>query len=226
MISIFSHLIEKISKKYKFANIPKEDLIQEGWLAVIENEDKWKELPSLDANCLMTPFIRSAMRKYCINNQRLVKIVTTKKEIKAVNNLLSYASSPSEVTPATIIKMSKNLNVEEKDIKKASYFVFGSDSHISPEGQVEHKSKWMQMPESSNLQMISERVINLMELEKEIKHLKGKERDVIEMRWFNEKKEPLQSIAKIMSISTSGAALCESNAINKLKKRLNARIAA
>lgn len=106
MLSIFEKLITKLSKNYRLVGIDSEDLMQEGWVTIIENQDKWQNMESDEAKLFMTPFIRRAMRNYCIANQRIVRIAKTKKEVKAVNNILSYATSSEEVTLATIIKMS------------------------------------------------------------------------------------------------------------------------
>lgn len=104
--------------------------------------------------------------------------------------------------------------------------MFGNDAPITAEGRASFSYGEKELPESSSLSMISERVLSLRALEDSLNGLEERERHIINSRWFSDKKEPMRVLAERMLVSTSGIAYIESQAMVKIKSSLQTKIAA
>lgn len=213
-------LIDKLSKHYVYNGVAIDDLKQEGWLAIVETQSKWENIEPDAHKAYLTPFIRRAMLDYSVSNNRLVKIIKTHNQRKALFNLRNYTDGNSHLSIELENKISEDLNVSVSDVRLAFGFFYNSDEHITVNGKENDKVSSKLMSKS-----IIEMISNESDLQDRLEclydsmgTLSDKENIVIRRRWLEDKKSKQTEISTDLNLTVSGVSFLESNALKKLKR--------
>ncbi|NIH41026.1 MAG: RNA polymerase sigma factor RpoH [Buchnera aphidicola (Periphyllus aceris)] len=232
-ILILSHLnfVIRIAKKYSGYGLPQDDLIQEGNIGLMKSVKKFNPNLGVRLVSFSVYWIKSEIHEYVLKNWRIVKIATTKAQRKLFFNLRKSKKKLSWLNRQEIKKISRNLNVKDKDVKEMELRMYAKDIFLNNSSEENNDTDEF----SNNLYSIPyfrEKLSDFtygVENENWKKYVKNKlnyalldldlrSRNIIFSRWLSgEKKNTLKDIAKNYGITAERVRQLEQNAIKKLR---------
>ena len=218
-----SSLIKRLSKKYVFTGAGRDDLAQEGWLAAISEHEKWSVMEPGAQQAYLTPFIRRAMLDYSVANNRIVRIITTKKQKKALFNLRSYTDGNEHLSFEMEQNIAVDLDVSVQDVRTAYGFIFNQDDHCSVHATDNNTPKQLTVSDESTIAELGNLSKNQFELEAlylALDNLSNNYAGVVSSRWLDENKKTRKVISKEIGITEAGVRYIESEALSKLRTNI------
>lgn len=216
-------LIERLSKKYIFTGAGRDDLTQEGWLAVVQEHHKWSKMEPGAQHAYLAPFIRRAMLDYSVANNRIVRIVTTRRQKKALFNLRHYTDGNTFLSHQLEQKIAMDLEVSVRDVRTAYIFLFNHDDHCSVHATDGNTPKQLTISEESTiagLGNLSEEQSELEALYVAMDDLSERQVEVVNSRWLNDTKKTRKVISKDIGVTEAGIRYIESEALLKLRNNI------
>lgn len=214
-------LIDRLSRKYDFAGVTREDLSQEAWLSIVQISDKLSGMTSEEIEAYIIPFVKRAMLDYSVANNRLVKMISTRKQQKVVCNIRKYIDGSEFLNKEIESKIALDLNVSISDVRTGYSFLFNPDESLTVYA-TESKKTPLELSVSSASN-------GLDDLDRQQKHellysaintLSLKQAEVISKRWLGDEKRTQSEVSDEMGMARTGVQYLETEAIKKIKTKL------
>jgi RNA polymerase sigma-32 factor len=220
---LFHHLrlVAFLAKRYERPNIPLQDLIQEGNVALmvaISNYNPSKENAARVAT-FAARYIVGAFKEYIRKNLKIIAIGTTKAVKKAINNLSKYTQS-GELSLRNKYQMAQDLAIDVSDVETAyqQYNLSCVSTQASEnEDELEYSIPDNRYDPSKLLLQYEREIVTPKEMIKSIARLPKMEQDILTRRYLNDSSTTLVELSKEYGVSFQRIAQIESKAISKLK---------
>jgi len=231
---ILSHLrfVVYIAKSYAGYGIPIEDLIQEGNIGLMKSVKRFELSHGVRLASFAVHWIKSEIHEYVLKNWRLVKVATTKAQRKLFFNLRKAKKNLGWLTKAEAEQIAQELNVKTNEVFEMESRLIQKDVFFDPSygDRVDHEdctlsAKALHLEDhSTRPDLICEydehRSDSIEALREAISTLDERSQDIINSRWFSEKKVSLKVLANKYGVSMERIRQIEASAIKKLKKSL------
>ena len=229
---ILSHLklVMKIARSYSGYGLPQSDLVQEGNIGLMKAVKKFDVERGVRLVSYAMFWIKAEIQEYVVKNWRLVKIATTKAQRKLFFNLRSLRSKLQPLGVEEIKSIAKTLNLKEEDVREMELRFSGQELSIdysSDESEDEQFRPIAYLKDSAPLpsEALEESETesnNSKNLQKALKKLDSRSREIVEARWLKENKtDTLHDLAKKYKVSAERVRQIEQNAMKKIKTLLS-----
>lgn len=217
--------VVKIAHKFKSYKIKLEDLIQEGNIGLMRGVQTYDPNQNIRLIHYASWWIKSKMQAYTLKMWNIVKIGTTQAQRKLFFKLKQTENKISMENKNTIDlskKVAKELNLKVKDVEEMQIRMGTNEKSIDKPLLKESNSTYSDyLPAKINIEedFIEGKIFeeNKYKLEKALKTLKAREMDILNKRYFDEKKLRYQEIGNIYGISKQRVSQIEKSAIKKLR---------
>lgn len=218
-------LVVYVAKKYLGRGIDFQDLIQDGNLGLIKAADKFDYTRGFRFSTYATYWIKQAITRAIADKARTIRIpVYMVDEINKLNAIKRKLVQELRREP-TLEELAKKLKIDVEKVKEIQKYALDTVSLETAIGDDE---------ESTLGDFISDDTIDnpldytikenkKEEVRKILKILSSKEEKVIRLRFGfeNNEKHTLEEIAKIYGITRERVRQIESNALNKLRRKMH-----
>ena len=229
---VLSHLrfVIHIAKRYQNFGINLSDLIQEGTVGLMKAIHKFN--PDIGARLasFAVHWIKSAIHDYILKNWRLVKIATTKSQRKLFFNLHKFLTAGNSLSNKDVEFVATTLSVNKKDVlEMQTRLKSGHEASINESDDDESFTNIsLASPSSSQPEKLVENIDYLNKrdavLNAAIATLDSRSQDIIQQRYFIEKKMKLNDLAARYNVSSERIRQIEKQAFTKLKQILVKKI--
>jgi len=227
---VLSHLrlVVKIARGYEGYGLQQGDLIQEGNIGLMKAVKRFDPNVGVRLMTYALHWIRAEMHEFIIKNWKIVKIATTKAQRKLFFNLRKKAKS-NQLSVSEVKIIAEELCVTEKDVTHMAQRMgnhdqafdspsagtdaeytspahYLEDSDSNPETKLEHNN-WQR--EQYN------------QLSRAIATLEPRSREILQLRWLDERKTTLQELAKKYNVSAERIRQIENKAIKQLRQHMS-----
>ena len=226
---ILSHLrfVIHVARGYSGYGLQIGDLIQEGNIGLMKAVKRFDPTVGVRLVSFAVHWIRAEMHEYIIKNWRIVKVATTKAQLKLFFNLRKSKTRLGWLNAAEVSAVAKDLNVSEREVLEMESRLSGrdigfdapddADDDHAPPAPVSYLVAREDDPavayesadsESDQLELLREGMAKLDE----------RSRDIIKRRWLDpESKVTLQELADEYGVSAERIRQVEANALKKMK---------
>ena len=228
---VLAHLrfVVHLARTYRGYGLPESDIIQEGNVGLMKAVKRFDPTKGFRLISFAVHWIKAEIHEFVLRNWRIVKIATTKEQRKLFFNLRSRKKTLSWLNSRETEAIAADLGVDPKVVTQMEGRLKSRDMAFDGYAS-EDDDEIMAAPaqflgdDSTNPEQLiatnqwSEQTTEF--LHEAIAELDDRSRDILESRWLNDDKETLQSLAARYSVSAERIRQLESNAMKKLKLRL------
>ncbi len=226
LITANLRLVVKIANEFRKAQANLLDLIQEGNYGLMQAVKRFNPYKGVKLSSYAAWWIRAYILKYLMDNKSQVKIATTAAQRKLFYNLQKEAdkliAEGEEVDPK---KIAARLNVLEKDViemqKRLSSPDVSLEAPVGGEDSVTFGDILADDSTPSIEEVMADRQVKTIfsqHLEEFKKKLKGRDRDIFELRLTNASPLTLQEIGEKYQVSRERVRQIEARIIKKLRE--------
>lgn len=219
-------LVVKIASDFRQSQVNLLDLIQEGNYGLMQAVKKFNPYKGVKLSSYAAWWIRAYILKYIMDNKSQVKIGTTAAQRKLFFNLHKEAQKllrDGEVVDPKVIAAS--LNVKEDEVIEMQKRLGSPDASLDvpmgdEPGQMLRKDMLADKTEAIDVTLANEeqRQIFSGQLEEFHQTLKGRDREVFELRMLSETPLSLQELGDKYGVSRERARQIEAKILKNLKK--------
>ena len=231
---VLAHLrfVVHVARGYNGYGLPIADLIQEGNVGLMKAVKRFDPTVGVRLVSFAVHWIRAEMHEYILRNWRIVKVATTKAQRKLFFNLRSSKKRLGWFTREEVNAVAKDLGVKPETVLEMESRLSGHDASFDGYTDDSDEDNFHSAP-AAYLQDTSMEPAALLEagdLEKHnntrlhdaIQSLDARSQDILARRWLTEDKVTLQELADEYDISAERIRQLEKNAMNKVKKVMEA----
>ena len=218
-----------MARGYSGYGLPQADLIQEGNVGLMKAVKRFNPEVGVRLISFAVHWIKAEMHEYILRNWRIVKVATTKAQRKLFFNLRSAKKrlgwfSPQEaeavaedlgVTPEAVLQMEGRMAAQDAAFDGAAGDD-GEDFVASPAQYLADES--MNPAEIVAEEDWTER--SMAQLREALGQLDERSQEIVRLRWLNEPKTTLQTLAAQYGISAERVRQIEAKAMKKLRSAL------
>ena len=234
---VLSHLrfVVHLARSYSGYGLPQADLIQEGNVGLMKAVKRFDPKVGVRLVSFAVHWIKAEMHDFILRNWRIVKVATTKAQRKLFFNLrgrkkkLGWLNDAETraiaddlgVPPATVTQMEGRL--ASRDVSFDAHP--DDDADEMPPAPVHY----LEDASANPLEIVAEEDAGRLasaQLATAIKTLDERSRDIVESRWLRDGKETLSELARRYGVSAERIRQLERNAMKKLRKHMDAALAA
>lgn len=227
---VMAHLrfVVHIAKGYTGYGLPLNDLIQEGNVGLMKAVKRFD--PSYDVRLVSfaVHWIRAEIHEYVLKNWRIVKVATTKAQLKLFFNLRKAKKTLAWLSADETAAVAKDLGVSAKEVTEMEKRLHSRDAIFDPTPDMDDDhnftpAAYLPSPEADPAMLVektdfhndaSERMHSALKL------LDDRSRRILETRWLAETKMTLHELAREFGISAERVRQVEVNAIKKLRNAM------
>lgn len=230
---VLSHLrfVVHIAKSYSGYGLPQADLIQEGNVGLMKAVKRFDPNVGVRLVSFAVHWIKAEIHEYVLRNWRIVKVATTKAQRKLFFNLRSAKKGLGWLNNQEVDAIAQDLDVKPQTVRQmesrlsahdASFDAYGDDdddqAYQAPAYYLEdHRYNPATELEDSNWAAdASSRLQNAMS------QLDERSQDILQKRWLTDSKATLHELADVYGVSAERIRQLEKNAMNKVKKMMEA----
>ncbi len=231
---VMSHLrfVVRVARGYSGYGLALADLVQEGNIGLMKAVKRFDPTVGVRLVSFAVHWIRAEMHEYILRNWRIVKVATTKAQRKLFFNLRSKkkrlgwlnqeevnaVAADLGVKPETVVEMESRLSGQDigfdltaadddEDTRQYAPAAYLADNSTDPAVVLE-ASDWSD--------------VNTGNLSEALESLDDRSRTILEERWLSDGKTTLHDLADRYGVSAERIRQLEKNAINKLRKNMQA----
>ena len=231
---VMSHLrfVVRVARGYSGYGLALADLVQEGNIGLMKAVKRFDPTVGVRLVSFAVHWIRAEMHEYILRNWRIVKVATTKAQRKLFFNLRSQkkrlgwlnqeevnaVAADLGVKPETVVEMESRLSGQDigfdltaadddEDTRQYAPAAYLADNSTDPAVVLE-ASDWSD--------------VNIGNLSDALESLDDRSRTILEERWLSDGKTTLHDLADRYGVSAERIRQLEKNAINKLRKNMQA----
>ena len=233
LVTSHLRLVAKLAMGYKGYGLPVTDIISEGNVGLMQAVQKFDPEKGFRLATYALWWIKAAMQEYILRSWSLVKIGTTAVQKKLFFNLRRaknqiQAYEDGDLNPENLEKISKQLNVPEKEVVNMNRRLAGSDPSLnakisSEDGAEAEWQDWL-VEDSPNqeeeFQEKEEDSIRKELISESLKVLNERELDIIQTRRLDEAPTTLETLSEKYDISRERVRQIEVRALEKIKEEM------
>lgn len=217
--------VVKIAEQHKNYGIPSEDLVQEGNIGLLKAIKNYKTGYNTRLYSYAIIWIKSEIQAYILKNWKIVKAATTNNlkklffNFKGTQNELLNAGVPKD----EIVKnIALKLGVTEDEVRDMQNYLLGGDVSLSLDKEdMEGNVTAFEIPDENTpedyyIEHVEGEKINTVLLNA-MESLKPKQKQVLQLRFFEEPKKTHKEISEILGVSAERVRQIESEALSKMK---------
>jgi len=231
--SAHMRLVIAIASKFRSYNLPMPDLVQEGYVGLLEAADRFEPERDVRFSTYATWWIRASIQDYILRNWSIVRGGTSSAQKALFFNLRRLRTKLTQedetLTKEEIYsRISDKIGVSVNDVEVMDFRLTASDNSLSsPLSQDDSGSaaKIDFLVDQNPLQdeIVESEIDNQRRsqwLKKALKVLNGRELHIIKTRRLNDEGKTLESLGEELGISKERVRQIESRAMEKLRQAL------
>lgn len=231
--SAHMRLVIAIASKFKSYNLPMPDLVQEGYVGLLEAADRFEPERDVRFSTYATWWIRASIQDYILRNWSIVRGGTSSAQKALFFNLrrlrTKLAQEDETLTKEEIYGLiSDKIGVSVNDVAVMDFRLTGSDNSLSAPLSQEDSgsaSKIDFLVDDRPLQdeIVEHEIDNKRRsrwLKKALKVLNARELHIIHTRRLSEDGKTLEALGDELGISKERVRQIESRALDKLRQAL------
>jgi len=231
--SAHMRLVIAIASKFKTYNLPMADLVQEGYVGLLEAASRFEPERDVRFSTYATWWIRASIQDYILRNWSIVRGGTSSAQKALFFNLrrlrTMLAQENEDMTRTEIYsRISSKLGVSVNDVETMDFRLVASDNSLSaPVGQDDNSTATRGDFLVDNRPLQDEIVESEIDSERRsqwlaraLKVLNERELHIIRTRRLNDEGETLEALGEQLGISKERVRQIESRAMEKLRQEL------
>ena len=231
---VMSHLrfVVHIARSYSGYGLAQADLVQEGNVGLMKAVKRFNPEMGVRLVSFAVHWIRAEIHEFILRNWRIVKVATTKAQRKLFFNLRSAKKKLAWLSQNEVQAVAADLGVAEREVREMESRLYGQDlgfdgaqdddddAAYAPVHYLEDKryDPATQLESADWSDSASTSLLTGLEA------LDERSRDILYQRWLAEEKATLHELAAKYQVSAERIRQLEKNAMNKLKKNLEAEV--
>lgn len=231
LIKAYTRLVVSISLKYKHYGLPLPDLIQEGYLGLMQAADRFDPTRDIRFSSYAKWWVRACIQDYILRNWSIVRAGSTTAQKQLFFHLRRLRSQLTSVSHEIMNHEEKNkiaeiLKVTLSDVENMEARLACHDLSLSRPVFESGEEEWQdfiedsgQTPEGNAIES-DEDVLREQWIQQAMDLLNSREKTIIQERRLNENPMTLDDLGKHMQISKERVRQLEARAIRKMRVHL------
>ena len=233
LVTSHLRLVAKLAMGYKGYGLPITDIISEGNVGLMQAVQKFDPEKGFRLATYALWWVKAAMQEYILRSWSLVKIGTTAVQKKLFFNLRRaknqiQAYEDGDLNPENLEKISKQLNVPEKEVVNMNRRMAGADPSLnakvsSDDGTLTEWQDWLVEESPNQEEEFAEQEedgIRKELISESLKVLNKRELDIIQTRRLEETPTTLEELSEKYDISRERVRQIEVRALEKIKEEI------
>ena len=233
LVTSHLRLVAKIAMGYKGYGLPITDIISEGNVGLMQAVQKFDPEKGFRLATYALWWVKAAMQEYILRSWSLVKIGTTAVQKKLFFNLRRaknqiQAYEDGDLNPENLEKISKQLNVPEKEVVNMNRRLSGADPSLnakisSDDGSQTEWQDWIEADQPNQEEEYAEKEedgIRKELISEALKVLNERELDIVQTRRLSEESTTLEDLSEKYEISRERVRQIEVRALEKIKEEI------
>ena len=233
LVTSHLRLVAKLAMGYKGYGLPITDIISEGNVGLMQAVQKFDPEKGFRLATYALWWVKAAMQEYILRSWSLVKIGTTAVQKKLFFNLRKaknqiQAYEDGDLNPENLEKISKQLNVPEKEVVNMNRRMAGSDPSLnakvaSDDGSLTEWQDWLVEESPNQEEEFAEQEedgIRKELISESLKVLNERELDIIQTRRLEDTPTTLEELSEKYDISRERVRQIEVRALEKIKEEI------
>ena len=230
---VLCHLrfVVHLARSYSGYGLPQADLIQEGNVGLMKAVKRFDPEVGVRLVSFAVHWIRAEMHEFILRNWRIVKVATTKAQRKLFFNLRSKKKKLGWLNDAETRAIAHDLGVTPAAVTQMEGRLASRD--VAFDGHADDDADEAPMAPAYYLEDTTSNPVDLVadedasrtasqQLAMAIQTLDERARDILESRWLRDDKVTLMELAERYGVSAERIRQLERNAMNKLRKHIDA----
>ena len=233
LVTSHLRLVAKLAMGYKGYGLPITDIISEGNVGLMQAVQKFDPEKGFRLATYALWWVKAAMQEYILRSWSLVKIGTTAVQKKLFFNLRRaknqiQAYEDGDLNPENLKKISKQLNVPEKEVVNMNRRLSGADPSLNAKISTDDGSQteWQDWIEADTPNQEEEYVekeedsIRKELISEALNILNERELDIVQTRRLSEETSTLEELSEKYDISRERVRQIEVRALEKIKEEI------
>jgi RNA polymerase sigma-32 factor len=227
---VMAHLrfVVHIAKGYTGYGLPLNDLIQEGNVGLMKAVKRFDPAYDVRLVSFAVHWIRAEIHEFVLKNWRIVKVATTKAQLKLFFNLRKAKKSLAWLTADETKAVADDLGVSEKEVTEMEKRLHSRDAIFDPAPDLDDDrnftpAAYLPAPDADPAKQVETADFNedaITRMSAALNILDDRARHIIEARWLTETKKTLHQLADEYGVSAERIRQLEANAIKKLRNAM------
>lgn len=233
LVTSHLRLVAKLAMGYKGYGLPITDIISEGNVGLMQAVQKFDPEKGFRLATYALWWVKAAMQEYILRSWSLVKIGTTAVQKKLFFNLRRaknqiQAYEDGDLNPENLEKISKQLNVPEKEVVNMNRRLSGADPSLNAKISTDDGSQtewqdWIEADAPNQEEEYVEKEEDTIRKElisEALNILNERELDIVQTRRLSEETSTLEELSEKYNISRERVRQIEVRALEKIKEEI------
>ena len=233
LVTSHLRLVAKLAMGYKGYGLPITDIMSEGNVGLMQAVQKFDPEKGFRLATYALWWVKAAMQEYILRSWSLVKIGTTAVQKKLFFNLrraknLIQAYEDGDLNPENLEKISKQLNVPEKEVVNMNRRLSGADPSLnakisSDDGSQTEWQDWIEADTPNQEEEYAEKEEDSIRkdlISESLSVLNERELDIVQTRRLSEETTTLEELSEKYDISRERVRQIEVRALEKIKEEI------
>ena len=233
LVTSHLRLVAKLAMGYKGYGLPITDIMSEGNVGLMQAVQKFDPEKGFRLATYALWWVKAAMQEYILRSLSLVKIGTTAVQKKLFFNLRRaknqiQAYEDGDLNPENLEKISKQLNVPEKEVVNMNRRLSGADPSLnakisSDDGSQTEWQDWIEADTPNQEEEYAEKEEDSIRkdlISESLSVLNERELDIVQTRRLSEETTTLEELSEKYDISRERVRQIEVRALEKIKEEI------
>ena len=233
LVTSHLRLVAKLAMGYKGYGLPITDIMSEGNVGLMQAVQKFDPEKGFRLATYALWWVKAAMQEYILRSWSLVKIGTTAVQKKLFFNLRRaknqiQAYEDGDLNPENLEKISKQLNVPEKEVVNMNRRLSGADPSLnakisSDDGSQTEWQDWIEADSPNQEEEYVEKEEDSIRkdlISESLNVLNERELDIVQTRRLSEETTTLEELSEKYDISRERVRQIEVRALEKIKEEI------
>ena len=233
LVTSHLRLVAKLAMGYKGYGLPITDIMSEGNVGLMQAVQKFDPEKGFRLATYALWWVKAAMQEYILRSWSLVKIGTTAVQKKLFFNLRraknqNQAYEEGDLNPENLEKISKQLNVPEKEVVNMNRRLSGADPSLnakisSDDGSQTEWQDWIEADTPNQEEEYAEKEEDSIRkdlISESLSVLNERELDIVQTRRLSEETTTLEELSEKYDISRERVRQIEVRALEKIKEEI------
>ena len=233
LVTSHLRLVAKLAMGYKGYGLPITDIMSEGNVGLMQAVQKFDPEKGFRLATYALWWVKEAMQEYILRSWSLVKIGTTAVQKKLFFNLRRaknqiQAYEDGDLNPENLEKISKQLNVPEKEVVNMNRRLSGADPSLnakisSDDGSQTEWQDWIEADTPNQEEEYAEKEEDSIRkdlISESLSVLNERELDIVQTRRLSEETTTLEELSEKYDISRERVRQIEVRALEKIKEEI------
>ena len=222
LVHSYLRYVLKIAKEYRNYKLNLSDLVQEGTVGLMQAVRKFDPKRGNRLSTYAVWWIRAAIHEFILRSWRMVKIATTQLKRQLFFKLRQAKDSSAPLNIEEAEELAKKFDADPKTILEVDSRMNGSDTSLNQPVMDDAGEMINILPDQRPNQeqefacREQQEVMGTL-IQKGMKRLNSREREIVSRRFLSEKPETLESLGEKFSVSRERVRQIEKAALDKLR---------